>query len=172
MLATWGDKPSPPVFMKAGDNYLSLADLFEVMTDALAQRSKTGSFPKSVHVGRVSGPLLTAQSQLQTPATGEVTVESVAAVCAKLIGPLHDDSWSAIPHNAIPSPVEINGLSLTPSQFLRLMADALVAPTMATKLTVRAEDMFAEGQLTTFGHRRLSSEMGAAWTYKPAVVAK
>jgi hypothetical protein len=168
MLASWGDKSAPPIYVKAGNGYLSLAELFEVMTDALAQHSRSGNFPASVHVGRVFGPLVTAQPQ--PPVSGEVTAESVARECGKLIDALHDDSWSKIPHNTIPSPVEIDGLTLTPAQFLRLMADAIVAPAPATRLSVRPVDMFA-GELVTFGHRRPSGEMGAPWTYKPAVVA-
>jgi hypothetical protein len=167
MLAGWGDKTVPPIFVKAGDRYLSLADTFEVLTDALAQHSRTGSFPASVHVGRVFGPLVTAQPK--PPVSGDVTAESVARVCAKLIDALHDDSWSQIPHNMIPSPVEIDNLKLTPAQFLRLMADALVAPTPATKLSIRPVDMFA-GDVVTFGFRRLRGELGAPWTFKPAVV--
>jgi hypothetical protein len=166
MLKAWGDKRTPPPFLKVGDRYLSLGDLFEVLADALGQRSNSGRFPASVHVGRVFGPVLTAQPQ--PPATGEVTAESVSRVGSKLVEALHDDSWSPRPHNAIPSPVGIENLSLTPAQFLRLMAEALVA-SPETKLHVKPVDMFA-GRIMTFYNRRPRSELGAPWTYKPAVL--
>jgi hypothetical protein len=82
---------------------------------------------------------------------------------------LHDDSWRDRPRNAIPSPIAIGDLSVTASQFLRLMAEALIAPGPDTKLTVKPVDMFA-GRVMTFYNRRLHSDLGAPWTYKPAVV--
>ena len=166
-LAAWGDKPEPPTFLKVDDRYLSLAELFEVLTDSLAQKSHTGKFPATIHVGRVFGPVLTAQPR-PLP-SGDVTADSVARVCATLIDALHDDSWQPIPHNAIPSPVKIDNLSLTPAQFLRLMAEALAAPTPDTKLTVKPIQMFA-GRIMTYYSRRPRTDMGATWTYKPAVV--
>ena len=167
MLTAWGDKTTPPTYLKVGDRYLSLADLFGVLTDALAQQSRSGRFPASIRVGHVFGPVLTATPK--SPVEGEVTAESVGRVCANLVDALHDDSWSPRPHNAIPSPVEIESLSVTPAQFLRLMAEALVAPAPGTKLRIKPTDMFA-GRIMTFNSRRLTTELGAPWTYKPAVL--
>jgi hypothetical protein len=167
MLQTWGDKTTPPAYVKLDDHYLSLADLFEVLTDALAQQSRSGKLPAAVRLEHVFGPVLTAQPR--PPVEGTVTAASVAATCSKIVDALHDDSWSARPHNAIPSPIEIEGLSITPAQFLRLMAEALVAPTSETKLHIKPEDMFA-GHVVTFYNRRAHTDLGAPWTYKPAVI--
>jgi hypothetical protein len=80
---------------------------------------------------------------------------------------LSDDSPHPIPLNAIPSPVVIDGLNVTPAQFLRLMAEALVAPSPAEKLHIKPIQMFA-GRVMTFNNRRPRSDLGAPWTYKPA----
>jgi hypothetical protein len=167
ILKKWGDGPTPPAYLKVDDRYLSLADMFEVLSDALAQQDRSGHLPASVRVGRVFGPILT--SQPRQPVTGEVTVASVGRVCSGLVGALHDDSWNPRPHNAIPSPIEIENMKVTPAQFLRVMAEALVAPAPTTKLTIKPEDMFA-GHVMTFYNRRAHSDLGAPWTYKPAVI--
>ena len=167
MLKDWGDKTTPPAFLKVDDRYLSLADLFDVLADALAQRNQSGKFPASVHLGRVFGPVVTTQPK--PPVTGEVSAQSVGRVCSKLMEALHDESWCPRPHNAIPSPVEIESLSVNSAQFLRVMAEALVAPSLETKLQIKPVDMFA-GPVMTYYHRRPLGELGAPWTYKPAVV--
>jgi hypothetical protein len=167
VLKKWGDTPIPPAYLKVEDRFLSLADLFEVLSDALAQQSHTGHLPATVRIGRVFGPVLT--SQPRPLPEGEVTVESVARTCAKLVDALHDDSLRERPLNAIPAPIEIEGLQLTPAQFLRLMAEAFVAPTPETKLHIKPVEMFA-GQVMTFYNRRARTDLGAPWTYKPAVL--
>jgi hypothetical protein len=104
------------------------------------------------------------------PVAGEVTAKSVSLICGKLMASLRDDSPHPIPMNAIPSPVAIDGLSLTPAQFLRLMAEALVAPSATQKLQVKPIQMFA-GRVMTFNNRRPRTDLGAPWTYKPVVLA-
>lgn len=167
LLLQWGESPTPPAYLKVNDHYLSMADMFEALSDALAEQSRSGKMPASVHVGRVFGPVTT--SQPKEPVTAEVTADSAARVCAMLADSLHDDSWSERPHNAIPWPVQIENLRVTSAQFLRLMAEALVAPSPGTKLTIKPVDRFA-GRVMTFYDRRLLSDLGAPWTYKPATI--
>jgi hypothetical protein len=167
LLKTWGDKPTPPPFVRVDEHYLSLADLFEVLSDSLAQLGTTGKLPVSVRVRRVFGPVSTAEPVV--PVTGEVTAKSVALACNKLMASLRDDSPHPIPLNAIPSPIAIDGLSVTPAQFLRLMAEALVAPSATQNLQVKPVQMFA-GRIMTFNNRRPRTDLGAPWTYKPAVL--
>ena len=167
VLKKWDATPAPPAYLKVGDRYLSMAEMFEVFADALGQRSRSGKFPASIRVGRVFGPISTAQPKI--PVEGEVTAEAVARVCATMVDALHDDTWSAIPKNAIPSPIPIDGLTITSAQFLRLMADALMAPTPDTKLRIRHAEMFP-GKVVTYNSRRVHTDLGAAWTYKPAVL--
>jgi len=49
------------------------------------------------------------------------------------------------------------------------MAEAMVAPSPETKLTIKPSDMFW-GPEPIFYRRRPISELGAAWTYKPAPI--
>ncbi len=164
-LSEWGDRPTPPLFVKVGDRYASLADWFDLLANALAEKNHKGKLPAHVHQDRVFGPVLTTPPK--PPAEGEVTAEAVSRVSAKLVEALRDDSWAERPRNMIPSPVEIEGMKLGPSQFLRLMAEALVAPSEQSKLQIKPEQMFA-GPVVLFYHRRLTSDLGSPWTIKPA----
>jgi hypothetical protein len=167
MVAAWGDDRRPPKFLRVEDRFLSEADLFAVLADALAQMQRTGRLPGSVRVPHVFGPIRT--SQPQAPVLGEVTVRSVARVCARIADELHSETWTPIPRNAVPPEIVINGLVVTPAQFLRLMAEALVAPSPESRLTIKAVDMFW-GREPVFYRRRPLTELGSAWTFKPAPI--
>jgi hypothetical protein len=167
MIAAWGDDKHPPRFLRVEGHYLSEADLFAVMADALAQMYRTGAMPTTVRVPHVFGPIRTAQPS--SPTSGEVVAGSVARVSARLVEELNYDKWTPIPRNAVPSAVVINGLALNPAQFLRLMAEAVVAPSAETKLTIKPSEMFW-GPEPIFYRRRPIGELGAAWTYKPAPI--
>jgi len=56
---------------------------------------------------------------------------------------------------------------VNPAQFLRLMAEALVAPTSDTKLTIKPTDIFW-GRDEVYIRTRSLADEGGAWTYKPA----
>jgi hypothetical protein len=168
-LKAWGDHNAPPANLFVDGHYLSDADMFEVMADTLAQKGRhSGKLPVTVKVARVYGPIRTGPDQ-QPPVTGEVTVADVEKACAGMLPALHDDSWSALPHNAIPSQVTLNGITINPAQFLRLMAEAFGAPSPETKLRIKPMGMFW-GREAIFYRRRSLKDMGTAWTYKPAPV--
>lgn len=167
-LREWADQPTPPKYILAGGHYLSLADMFQIMTDALAALSRDGKLPNSVRVAPVFGPTETTRDQ--GPNSGEVTVASVARVCASLSGRLHDDAWSPVPKNSIPFRVTVDGIELNAAQFLRLMAEALVNPNPDAKLHVKATDMFWSQDVIFIRTRSIRDE-GASWTFKPAVLA-
>lgn len=159
----------PPLFEAEG-HYLSLANMFQVMTDALADFSHTGKLPKSVKVVPVSGPvrLLTGHG----PNEGEVSVASVARVCAQIQAGLHDQSPGNLPKNAIPVSVAVDGIRMNPAQFLRLMALALASPSPSpdSKLAVRMLYPFT-GPLISFPKTRPLYDSGFGWTLKPAPFA-
>ncbi len=164
-LKTWGNDTFAPSAFQAEGHYLSLADLFQVMTDALAVFHRSGKLPETVKVVPVYGPIriLTGHG----PNEGDVTVESVASTCEKIATALHDESPGDIPKNAIPFGIEIDGMRLNAAQFLKLMARALVTPSPAEKLNVRMAYMFsAPGEL--YPKTRLLSDISFAWTLKPA----
>jgi hypothetical protein len=167
MVAGWGDDKRLPDFLRVEDRFLSETDLFAVLADALAQRDRTGSLPPAVRVPHVFGPIRT--SQPEPPVLGTATGVSVARVCARLADELHYDTWTPIPRNAVPSEIAIGGLVLTPAQFLRLMAEALVAPSPESRLSIKATDMFW-GREPVFYRRRPATEIGSAWTFKPAPI--
>jgi hypothetical protein len=166
-LKTWGTDPVPPKYLLVDGRYLSMADMFQVMADALAEFQHGGKLPESVRLIPVYGPIPTQRDR--GPATGEIAVASVATACTGLAARLHDDTWSPVPKNFIPGRVPVDGINLTAAQFLRLMAEALVSPSGDTKLTVKPTDMFWGLDATYFRTRSIGDE-GAAWTYKPAVL--
>jgi hypothetical protein len=154
----------PPIF-RADGHYLSLADMFQVMTDALAEFSRTGKLPESVKVVPVYGPirLLTGHG----PNEGEVSVASIARVCAEIDAGLHDDSPGKFPKNAIPVSVKVDGVGMNPAQFLRLMALALATPSTDAKLPLKMTYPFT-GSLVLYPRVRVLSDSGFGWTLKPA----
>jgi hypothetical protein len=166
-LKKWWDANSTtlPMYTQAGGHYLSLADTFQVLTDALNEFHRTGKFPQFVRVVRVYGPVPVPNDL--GPNHGEVTVASVAKVCSTLAGALHDTSVSPIPKNRVPSRVTIEGMDLNAAQFLRLMSEALVAATPNTHLKVKMTTMLSlageAGPKT-----RMQVDQAATWTFKPA----
>jgi hypothetical protein len=168
-LKNWGDSPAPPKYLNVqvgeNDHYLSLAEMFQVMVDALAEQSRTGNLPQTVRVAEVHGPLEVVSDM--TPVLGEVTARSVAQVSAGLVAKLHDTTWSPVPNNVVPTRVKVDGLDLNPAQFLRLMAEALLAPSLDSTLTAKTVHMFSSPNI--LGMRtRSARDMGVGWTYKPA----
>jgi hypothetical protein len=165
MLSKWGNDTFPPAFVEANDHYLSLADAFQVMTDAFAELDKSGKLPVSIRVVPVYGPLYTPNSH--GPNAGEVTIASIAHAASGIAPGLHDTSGSAVPKNCIPTVVTVDDITMNSAQFLRLMASALVASSPDTKLRVRMTYMYP-GQATLVPKTRAMAEMGASWTVKPA----
>ena len=165
LLSQWGNNTFPPSYFKAGGHYLSLADAFQMLTDALAEWSRTGQLPGSVQVTGVYGPLevLTGHG----PNIGEVSVGSVARVCAGLAPAFHDESDGDTPRNVIPIWVAVDGINLIPSQFLKLMAAAVASPSEQAKLQIRMAYMLGEAE-GVYPKGRPLGEVGYAWTIKPA----
>jgi hypothetical protein len=157
-------------FLAVDGQYLSLAQLFQVLTDELAEFHKTGKFPQSVKALKVYGPfrLVTGHG----PNEGEVTAGDIEKLCEDIDGPLHDDTASStgVPNNSIPPLVKINGMDLNPAQMLRLMGLALANPAPETKLDVRMLYMLGEvgGILPK---SRILFDSGFVWTLKPAPLA-
>ena len=57
MLTAWADKPAPPKYLPVEDHYLSRAEMFQAMADALARRDNSRKFPKTVRVVPVVAPI-------------------------------------------------------------------------------------------------------------------
>jgi hypothetical protein len=152
-------------YLRVNDRYLSLAELFQVLVDELAGLHTNGKLPQTVKAVKVYGPIRLVTGH--GPNVGEVTVGELARVCAELAGPLHDDSSTSVPNNAIPPLVKINGIDLNPAQVLRLMAQAVVNPAPEASLRVRMTYMLAEAG-GIFPKARELADVGFVWTIKPA----
>jgi hypothetical protein len=163
-LKEWGDQPIPPRFLLVDGHFLSMSDMFQVMTDELAELSRSGHLPDSVRVIPVFGPI---QIHRASGAAREVTVASVAQVCAGLADRLHDQAWTPVPNNTIPVRITVDDADMNPAQFLRLMVEAVVSGSRESKLTIKREDMFWSNE-ELFLHNRPIADLVGLWSLKPA----
>lgn len=166
MLTAWGKNPTPPKYLMVQGHYLSRAEMFQVMSDALAQQNRSGKPPKSIRSVPVVAPIDIHEDKL---ATGEVSASSVARACSSFADRLHDATGTPVPHNIIPDRIAVEGAEVDSAQFLRLMAEALVAASPKDKLEIKPIRMFS-GQDELYYKTRLVRDMGGLWTRKPAIV--
>lgn len=166
-FAKLGNANYLPPYFQVGGHYLSLAETFQVMVDALAEMNRTGKLPETVHVDRVYGPL--GMPQGHGPNAGDVTVGAMAKICADLAPHLHDDTGYPMPKNIIPAIFTVNNIKMNAAQFLRLMAQAMVDPfpTPETAIPVRMVYMLPS-TAQVFPKTRNLEDVGATWTFKPA----
>jgi hypothetical protein len=164
LVKAWGNDTNLRDYIQVEGHYLSQADMFQVMTDALAELHRKGKLPQSVRVVQVYGPIELPGDH--GPTTGEVTVAAVARTCAGIADGLHDNTWNPIPKNAIPYRLTIDDLNINAAQFLRLMAEAMVAPLPETKLHVKMTYGFSTPAYE-FPKLR-ETDLGGTWTFKPA----
>jgi hypothetical protein len=169
ILQVWGTNsfPPPPEYFRVDGHYLSLADMFQVLSDSLAELYLKGKLPETVSVVKVYGPLEMVGDQ--GPAQGEVQVSSIAQVCLSISTRIHHSGKNPlpIPNAMIPTKVQVEGIEVNAAQFLRLMAEALVAPNPDTKIRIKMTQMFA-GPGEVYPRMRPRSDEGATWTLKPA----
>ena len=88
-------------------------------------------------------------------------------MAAKLADRFHDAAWKPLPANTVPAWVDLDDLHLTGGQFLRLMAEALIAPSLDAKLNVKMTHMSSSASLE-YPKMRLPIDQGGTWTFKPA----
>jgi hypothetical protein len=166
VVKDWGTDTYLPDYLTLNANrYLSLAETFQVLCDVLAQQQRTGKLPETARIRQVYG--LLTMPEVHGPALGTVTGSDVVAMAANLSNRFEDTTWKPIPGNTVPAWVDIQDLHLTAGQFLRLMAEALVAPTLETKLNVKMTYVFSSASLE-YPKMRLPIDQGGNWTFKPA----
>jgi hypothetical protein len=165
LMNIWHHDTFTPSYLKVDDRYLSLAEWFQVMTDELAEFHRAGKLPESVKAAKVRGPIYLSSGH--GPNLGEVKVADLAALCAEIAGPLHDDSSNEIPKNAIPAVLTVNGTRVNPAQVLRLMAQALADLTPEKAIPIKMTYSLPElgGALPK---SRPMGYVGFIWTLKPA----
>ena len=163
----WGHGTALTALIEVDHHYLSMADLYQVMTDALAEFSRTGKFPESVRVIQVYGPLFTYTGH--GPNVGEVSVADLLHYCEGVAVKLHDGAATPVPKNVIPTSAIIHGVGVTSSQITRLMAEAMINPSAQEKLQVKMTYTLS-GLGVVSPKSRPPDEMGGTWTLKPAVL--
>lgn len=167
LLQKWGNDTFPPPFLFADGHYLSLANLFQVMTDAWAEFHRTGTLPSSILVIPVHGPLITLMGH--GPNAGEVRVADIAAVCPEISEHLHDQTRGPVPKNFVPSGITVGGINVNAAQFLRLMAAAMVTPDPQAEFRVKMTYLLT-GTAMLMPKTCPMVDMGSAWTIKPAPI--
>lgn len=166
MAKEWGTNTHPPDYLTVNNGqYLSLAETFQVLCDALAEQNRTGKLPKTVQIRPVYGPITMPDEH--GPATGTVTRAAVARVGSQLAAQIDDATWKPVPVNAVPGWVNIDSTRVTGGQFLHLMAEALVAPTPDTKLSIKMSYLFTASGFA-YPKMRMPIDQGGTWTFKPA----
>jgi len=155
-------------YLAVDGHYLSLAEVFQALTDELTEFHNSGQLPQSVKVAKVFGPFRMVTGH--GPNEGEVTTGDVENLCADIDGPLHDETSTGVPNNSIPPLMKLGGMDLNPAQVLRLMALALANPAPETKLPVRMLYMLDEAG-GILPKSRMLFDVGFVWTIKPAPLA-
>ncbi|HTB21063.1 MAG TPA: hypothetical protein VK708_23225 [Bryobacteraceae bacterium] len=163
-----GNDTHPFDYLLVDGHYLSLAEVFQVLTDELAEYHKTGKLPESVKSVKVHGPfrLVTGHG----PNEGEITAGDIETLCADIDAPLHEETSIGLPRNSVPPLLKVNGMDLNPAQMLRLMGMALANPAPETKFPVRMIYMLGEVG-TILPKSRTLYDVGFVWTVKPAPLA-
>lgn len=154
----------PPAFVESGGRYFSLADMFALLTATLADRASHGrsTEPRAIPL---FGPL--AMPESDSPVGRTVSITAIERAATSLAAQFDDASWARVPHRLIPGRVEVDGTHVNAAQFLRAMADALLAPDRAGSVTIGTRAMYSlvgEG----FPRSRARDDMGPTWTLKPA----
>jgi hypothetical protein len=166
MVKAWRmDTYVPNYLTLNASRYLSLAETFQALCEVLAEQSRTGKRPQTVPLRQVYGPLTMPEDH--GPALGTATGISVARMAEQLADRFRDTTWKPIPGNTVPAWVDIGDLHLTGGQFLRLMAEAVAAPSLETKLNVKMTYVFSSANLN-YPKMRLETDQGGTWTFKPA----
>jgi hypothetical protein len=165
-VAMWNETTLPPPYLFVDGRYLSLADMFQVMTDSLAELHRTGKYPQSVKVTRMFGPVPILDDNGSN--TGDVKNSSIAKKCAEIAPGLHDESPKPVPNNRVPSSLTVDGSSFNAAQFLHLMAQAIVGPPDGIAKVRMKQMLSVSGEVAP--KTRGTYDQSAAWTYKPAPV--
>jgi hypothetical protein len=156
---------APPNFGRAGDRFFTLAESFNLLTQALASAGKSGSLPKSVALTPMYGPLATPNGM--GPNTGSVPVSEVMKAAAQLAPKLAETEWKVVPSNAVPVDVQVGSLRLTATQFLRLLVRACLDPSPSKILQVNGATLQSRAAFM-FPKNTPITDQGNSWTFKPA----
>ncbi len=156
-----------PPFVRGGTRYFSLADLFGLLVTALGDTTQPGVWPATSRPVRLFGPL---KVEPDNQATGvRIPIAALTRESAGIRRMLTAAAWTAVPRNAVPASVTVEGVRVTAAQFLRMAAEAYVAAPGTTEVELKwtgDDSVFA----TRFPPTRPMADRGGAWTAKPAAI--
>ena len=162
---SWREGTVLPKYVRVDDHYLSLAQTFQVVADALVERKRTGKLPDSVEVLSVYGPIdMPAGSGA---AKGEVSANDVILAAVYIVPAFYENVWSAPTRNAVPGQVQVGKVTVNAAQYLRLMISAFLSDDTATTLTIAPSEMIWGPEAVGIRARPVE-QMGTIWTIKPA----
>ncbi len=154
----------PANFARAGKHYFSLADMFQLLSTALGELYRKDVLPNSVTLKPVYGPMA-MEEEPGSPAE-ELSVSVIAATAARIADQLNRSDWQPLPANAVPASITAGSVRMNPAQFLRLMAEAYLAPAPQNKIRVKMSNLFSPaGEM--FPKQISRQDQGNTWTFKP-----
>lgn len=121
-LITSGWQARPPDLLTLGDRVYSLADAFEALARALAQRGASGTLPDAVDLRALYGPIAKDGAPLLRQETA-VAVASIQAAARSLLEAMDRNSGDRF----VPARVTVASQSLNAGEFLYAMAAAILA---------------------------------------------
>lgn len=165
LVSRWDDLGThPPSYAFVDGQEFSLAQMFQMMATALAERHKTGHFPDAVRLGSVYGPA--PYNQAIGPIGQTVTAGMLDSICSEMAPGLNDESLKPFPSNILPGTVNVAGAEINVAQVLHLMAEA-VASESTHEFKVKLVEVNSAVGLV-YPRMRPLAEEGASWTLKPA----
>jgi len=156
-------------FCRGDYQYFSMADMYGLLAQALAEYDDQSALPASVPLVPINGPREGASPSQPWNRLGLRTIVDEATRQAEL---LIDDIWRVTPKNAVPTTSAPGGVDVNAMEFLLLMAEAYLViyedttpgnpllslyPSLQWPVTQAALDL--EGKAT---------DDGDSWTLKPA----
>ncbi len=150
---------SPPNWVRSGDSFFSLADMFSLLVQSLAKQN-----PETVRLTELYGPLFFLEGN--GPVNGEVSAGAVRRAAAELAPKLVDTAWKLVPSNVTPVEITVDGLKLNAAQFLGLMAQAWRSKSPDEKLRVQPRYMHSPAA-EVYPHHIAREDMGNMWTCRP-----
>lgn len=146
----------PPSFAQSAERYYSLAELFELLALALAERNL-----QSEYSGTLYGPSLMGEEP--SGGAAQLSVEAVKSKCKEIVA-----RWSQSQRPAsIPVRIKLGSLDINAAQFLKVMAKTFVDGHRLREVSLDNAGMISgAGYATPMSVRPV--ERRASWTLKPA----
>lgn len=156
-------------FCRGDYQYFSMADMYGLLAQALAEYDGQSALPASVALVTIHGP---TEGASPSQPWNRLRLGTIVDEAVRQADQLTDDIWRVTPHNAVPTTSAPGGVDVNAMEFLLLMAEAYLVlyegtttgdpllslyPSLQWPVTQAALDL--EGKAT---------DTGDSWTLKPA----